>query len=418
MMDTSTPVLVLRSAHHGGLAIARSLGRLGVSVYVMDANPRTPSFYSRYCQDKFVWDIDQAPAEETVDYLGRIGCKLGGRIILIPTSDTVALFVADHADALRQWFIFPDLCSQLVRSLYSKKEMHFLAKGAGIPTPEAHFPVSKQEVLSFAEDATFPVMLKVIEARQANHLVARTNVIARGKQELLDHYEMMEDRERPNLMLQEYIPGGEEANWMFNGYFNVSSECLFGLTGRKIRQNPPYAGITSLGVCLPNATVTETTSRFMKAIRYRGILDIGYRYDARDGLHKVFDVNPRIGCTFRLFVSDNGMDVARALYLDLTGQPIVAGRALPGRKWMVEDMDMASAFQYWRDGKLTLGEWRRSFRGLRESAFFAADDRRPMISMCMKDIREVFLRLRRARGTRLSHDRRLSSQLVRRAAKG
>jgi hypothetical protein len=85
---------------------------------------------------------------------------------------------------------------------------------------------------------------------------------------------------------------------------------------------------------------------------------------------------------------------------------------------MVEDMDMASAFQYWRDGKLTLGEWRRSFRGLRESAFFAADDRRPMISMCMKDIREVFLRLRRARGTRLSHDRRLSSQLVRRAAKG
>ena len=155
----------------------------------------------------------------------------------------------------------------------------------------------------------------------------------------------------------------------------------------------------------------------MQAIRYRGILDIGYRYDARDGLHKVFDVNPRIGCTFRLFVSDNGMDVARALYLDLTGQPIVAGRELPGRKWMVEDMDLASAFQYWRDGKLTVREWWRSFRGLRESAFFAADDRRPMISMCMKDLRELFRRLRRARGARLSHDRRLPSQLVRRVAK-
>ena len=155
----------------------------------------------------------------------------------------------------------------------------------------------------------------------------------------------------------------------------------------------------------------------MKAIRYRGILDIGYRYDARDGLHKVFDVNPRIGCTFRLFVSDSGMDVARALYLDLTGQPIAAGREVPGRKWMVEDMDLASAFQYWRDGKLSTGGWRRSFRGLRECAFFAADDRRPIISMCMKDLRELFRRLRRAHGTRLSHDQHLLSQLVRRAAK-
>jgi D-aspartate ligase len=400
MIDTSTPVLVLRSANHGGLAIARSLGRLGVSVYLLDANPRTPSFDSGYCRGSFVWDIDHAPAEESVEYLAKIGRRLGRRIILIPTSDTGALFVAANAGALREWFIFPDLCSQLVQSLYSKKEMHFLARSVGVPTPNALFPESKQEALHFAEGATFPIMLKMIDARNANHQAARTKVIARGKHELLANYELMEDPERPNLMLQEYIPGGEEANWMFNGYFNENSACLFGLTGKKIRQNPPHAGITSLGVCLPNAAVAETTRRFMKSIRYRGILDIGYRYDARDGLHKVFDVNPRIGCTFRLFVSNNGTDVARALYLDLTGQLVVPGRDLPGRKWMVEDLDLASAFQYWHDGTLTLTEWWRSLRGLQESAFFAADDRRPMISMCLNDVRKLCRLLRIARGSR------------------
>jgi predicted ATP-grasp superfamily ATP-dependent carboligase len=192
----------------------------------------------------------------------------------------------------------------------------------------------------------------------------------------------MEHPEHPNVMLQEYIAGGEDASWMFNGYFNENSDCLFGATGRKIRQNPPYAGVTSLGVCLANASVAETTKKFMKAIGYRGILDIGYRYDARDGLYKVFDVNPRIGCTFRLFVLNGGMDVARALYLDLTGQAFVAGGALPGRKWMVEDLDLASSFRYWRDGKITLNEWRRSLAGLQESAFFAVDDPRPVVSMC------------------------------------
>ena len=183
-------------------------------------------------------------------------------------------------------------------------------------------------------------------------------------------------------MLQEYIPGGEDANWMFNGYFNQNSDCLLASTGRKIRQNPPYAGVTSLGVVEANAPVAETTKRFMKAIGYRGILDIGYRYDVRDGQHKVFDVNPRIGCTFRLFVLDNGLDVARALYLDLTGQEVRTGDSVPGRKWMVEDLDLASSFRYWRDGKITFGDWRRSLAGIRESAFFAGDDLRPIVSLC------------------------------------
>ena len=72
----------------------------------------------------------------------------------------------------------------------------------------------------------------------------------------------------------------------------------------------------------------------MKAIGYQGILDIGYRYDRRDGQYKVLDVNPRIGCTFRLFAATNGMDVARALYLDMTGQ---TGASRPGCRWTQMD---------------------------------------------------------------------------------
>src|SRR4029077_19384292 len=94
-----------------------------------------------------------------------------------------------------------------------------------------------------------------------------------------------------------------------------------------------------------NDTVLRTTAAFMQAIGYRGILDIGYRYDRRDGQYKVLDVNPRIGCTFRLFAATNGMDVARALYLDMTGQPVAPARAADGRKWIVEDFDLFSALR-------------------------------------------------------------------------
>lgn len=392
MIDTSTPVLILRSTRHGGLAVAQSLGRLGVPVYVVDHDPRTPAFFSRYCRGKFVWDIESAPTADSLECLAGVGRSFGRPAIIIPTTDSAALFLATNAAALRQWFLFPDVSSHLVESLHSKKEMQILARSLGVPTPNAFFPESKQDVLNFVDRARFPIMIKIIEDRQKKNRTAHTKAIVQGKQELLNTYEIMEDPDCPNLMFQEYIPGGEDASWMFNGYFNQNSECLFGLTGKKLRQNRPYAGVTSLGICVPNSAVTEVTANFMKTIGYRGILDIGYRYDARDGLYKVFDVNPRIGCTFRLFVSDTGMDVARTMYLDLTGQPVVAGGALPGRKWMVEDLDLASAFRYWRDGNLTVGEWARSFRGVQESAFFAPDDPRATISMCVNGLYKLFQR--------------------------
>jgi predicted ATP-grasp superfamily ATP-dependent carboligase len=295
--------------------------------------------------------------------------------------------------------------------------MHQLAATAGVPTPNTFFPESMQDALKFAESARFPIILKPIEQSRAKNKAAGANVIVHRKRELIDTYEIMEDPQRANVMFQEYIPGGEEANWMFNGYFNENSECLFGLTGQKIRQNRPYAGVTSLGVCLNNAIVAATTRRFMKTIGYHGILDIGYRYDARDRLYKVFDVNPRLGCTFRLFISDNGMDVARAAYLDLTGQPIDAGHALPGRKWMVEDLDVVSAIRYWRDGNLTAGEWLKSFRGLQEAAFFAPDDPLPAISMCWNAFSAFFRRFRADDGTTSSQAQNFPSPLAGSTAK-
>ncbi len=387
-----TPVVVLRSIDHGGLGIFRSLGRLGIPVYNVHSNPLAPAFFSRYCRGKFFWDKD-ASDEKSLINLVNVGRTIGKRSILIPTTDYAALFVADHADVLKEWFIFANQSAELVHSLYNKKEMFYLAKKLGIPTAETTFPQGREDVSTFLRHANFPIMLKGIDGELLSERAGQKMFIVRNTRELFEKYSQIEDPENPNLMLQEYIPGGDDTVWMFNGYFNQESECLFGLTGKKIRQFPPYRGSTSLGICLKNETVEKTTKEFMKAIDYKGILDIGYRYDARDGMYKVLDINPRIGVTFRLFVDDRGMDVARALYLDLTGQPVIPGVPREGRKWFVEDLDLISCLRYLRDRKLTLKEWIRSFRGVEESAFFAPDDLLPALVICLSDIREIAMRL-------------------------
>lgn len=338
---------------------------------------------------RFVYDLDNSSPEATVQFLLDVGKKIGKRSLLFRTNDETSILLSEYADVLSEYYNFHHLPHHLARKLVNKKEMYFLAKEQGIPTAETKFPQSRKDVENYLTQATFPIMLKAIDGEISARRSGKKMFIAHSKEETLNLYDAYENQSTPNFMLQEYIPGGEDTVWMFNGYFNKNSDCLFAITGKKIRLAPVYTGYTSLGICLKNDTVEETTKRFMKEIGYKGILDIGYRYDCRDGKYKVLDINPRIGATFRLFVGENGLDVARAQYLDLTGQDVPESKIVEGRKWLVEDRDLVSSLRYYRDKKLTIREWIRSFRGVQEVAWFAVDDLLPFFLMCLGHIKKI-----------------------------
>jgi len=379
-LDTSVPVVVIAPGFHGH-AIARSLGRLGVPVYGVHAGPRSPAARSRYWRENFTWDIEKSAPEETVDRLLCLGKKIGSRPILVPTDDKSCVFVAEHADVLKREFLFPHQPAGLTRLLSNKQTMYYLCKKHGIPAAETSFPRSRDDVIEFIKDVTFPVLLKGIDTLALRERTGVKMVVVEDGETLLRLYEEMETPETPNLMLQEYLPGGSQTVCMFDGYFDDESNCLFGLTAKMIRQYPAYTGVTSLGICVINDTVAKQTKDLMKAVGYRGPLDIGFRYDQRTGQYKAIDVNPRIGRTFRLLVDSAGMDVARALYLDLTGQPVLTGEPQDGRKWVVENFDLLSSPTYRRDGKLSLWQWIRTYQGVKEGAWFARDDMGPFVMM-------------------------------------
>lgn len=378
-LDRRTPALVFRADGYCALGIVRSLGRWGVPVYGVDDSSWTYAMRSRFCAGRFVFRSETASAAEVVAFLGATAREVGGRPILFPTFDSRNVLVEDHADALAEGFTFPRQPRGLVSRLYNKRTMYELCKELDIPTAETLFPTNVAQVEEFLERVTFPVVLKAIEGDRLVRHAGVGLVIVHRPEELLEEFRRLDEPGHPNLMLQEYIPGEDDTIWMFNGYFDRSSECRFGVTGRKLRQNPVHTGMTSLGICLPNEAVDHTTRRLAKAVGYRGIIDIGYRFDERDGQYKVLDINPRIGATFRLFVDRNGLDVVRAQYLDLTGQEVPAIDPDWGRKWVVEDKDLVSSWHYFREGTLRPAGWIRSFGGVREGAHLAVDDLVPTV---------------------------------------
>src|SRR5262249_7210169 len=217
--DTSTPALVLVGHHHVGIGIVRSLGRLGVPVYCVDGNRCCPAFFSRYCRGKFLFDLHTTRSEDAVRFLVDVGRKIGRKALLIPTSDIGTLFVADQAERLAEHFIFARQDAAMVRSLCSKKDMYFLAKRCGIDAPETSFPQSRADVIRYLETAQFPILLKPIHLGVAGQTALPWRMmLVHSERELLEQYGRIENPSSPNVMLQEYVPGGDEATWTFNGY--------------------------------------------------------------------------------------------------------------------------------------------------------------------------------------------------------
>jgi len=117
------------------------------------------------------------------------------------------------------------------------------------------------------------------------------------------------------------------------------------------------------------------TAQFVKSIGFRGIADLDWRYDRRDGQYKLLDFNPRAGAQFRLFETEAGVDVVRALHLDLAGREVPPSSQVNGRRFLVEHNDLRARPAYRRSGYTTPSAPAKA--SSTELAWLARDDLRP-----------------------------------------
>jgi capsular exopolysaccharide synthesis family protein len=386
-LDATVPVLVFKTSRnviqHSTLGIIRSLGRLGVPVYACVEDRFAPAAMSRYLTRAFVWDTGGLNTEQLLTGMAAIGERLGRPTVLVPIDDSAAAFVAEHSDVLAKWFLFPRLPRELPRRLANKRDLYLLCRSIGVPCPETAFPDSVDEVHAFIERVKFPAVVKAAEPQRLPK-GTRSVSIAQTPQELLAIYRQAQSPESPNLIFQEYIPESLAEDWIFHGYCNPQTDCLVTFTGKKLRSHPAFAGPTTLGVSVLNEPLSRQTETLLKAVAYAGIVDIDYRLDKRDGQYKLLDFNPRIGANFRMFEDRAGVDVVRALHLDLTRRTVRRLPVVEGRTFIVEPYDLFTSLSYMRRGGLTVRGWWRSLKGKREIAWFSRNDPVPFLTMCVR----------------------------------
>ncbi|MFE4699129.1 ATP-grasp domain-containing protein [Streptomyces sp. NPDC056738] len=352
LLDDEVPVLLARIGnyplHHGSLGVVRTVGRLGVPVHAVVEDRFTPVALSRHLTSGFVWPT--TGREEPLglaEGLLSIGRRIGGRCVAVPTDDEAAIVLAEYAHLLKECFLIPPVPAHLPRLLACKASLHRICEEVGVPSPRSRAPTSRDELVDAGHALGYPLVLKNLApfSRLRTPAVSGTTTVVPDERALLDRFP---GAAPPPVLVQEYIPRQQAEDWITHIYAGADGVPRALFTGLKLRSWPPYAGMTARAVALRNPELAGLAERLCRRVGYSGLADLDWRYDRRDGQYKLVDFNPRTGAQFRLFENVHGVDVVRAMHLDLTGRTVPEGAQVEGRVFVAGQLDFASVAAWLR----------------------------------------------------------------------
>ena len=288
----SQPVgAIIIGGEHPGLGIARSLGRRGIPVCVID-DQHSISQFSKYVT-RVVRVKDLRDERNTVESVLEVGRRYGLEgWVLFPTRDETVAAFSRHRDRLAEYFRVTTPCWDTVRWAWDKKNTYDRAAELGIPVPHTYNPRTEVELVELYD--RLPLALKPAVKENFFYATGAKAWRADTPDQLLDLFRKAMQQIRPEeILIQEIIPGGGEQQYSYCAFFR-DGEAQNTLIAKRIRQHPREFGRAATYVeTIEFPEIEELSERFLRAINYYGLVEVEFKQDLRDGQFKLLDVNAR-----------------------------------------------------------------------------------------------------------------------------
>ncbi|HZN21825.1 MAG TPA: hypothetical protein VFB57_04635 [Gaiellaceae bacterium] len=325
------PAVVVDVGWVNGLAAIRSLGRTGAPVVAVDHRPWALGLRSRYALP--VQSPDPAADEDGfVEVLAELGDELGRPAPVFPTHDSGLNAIARAQGLLGERFLYPFPGWDALERIQSKREQLEAAAAAGVDTPRTAHPRSAAEAVAAAEEIGYPVLVKPADPVEFKRVHRRQAFRCESAAALEEAFGKAEPY---GPMVQELVPGGDDALYTLGSYLDASGKPLGLFSGRKLRQTPREVGTCRVGEALWVQEVVDAGLRFLGALGYRGLSQVEFKRDPRDGRFKLMEINPRL-YQWHGLAAACGVDLPRIAYCDLLGLPLPqASMNGGGKRWAI-----------------------------------------------------------------------------------
>ncbi len=359
-----------------GIQTARILAGHGIDVIAIATDSSHHCCRTNCCREIH---IAATQSEDFLEVLDDIASRWNNKPVLYPCHDETVRIISRNRDTLKGRFGVSLADSDTIEMLSDKVAFYKYAQENNLPIAPTFILKSTDDAELAAKKIRFPAVLKPSARTRVwdRHTLSKAYRI-NSEDEFLRLYEKCGSW-APALVLQEWIPGGDDCLYSCNCYFGADANPLCTFVARKVRQWPPHVGVSSLGEECRNDFVLQETLRLFRGLGYRGLGYVEFKRDPGDGRHYL--VEPNVGRpTGRSAIAEaGGVELLYTMYCDVVGLPVPKKRvqSYTGAKWVDIRHDFQSAIHYWRNGELTLGEWLKSWRGPKAHAYFSWKDPGP-----------------------------------------
>jgi len=300
--------------------------------------------------------------------------------VLFPCSDSLAMAVAISKEQLRDRFFSSSATSEVLRRLSDKSELADILDLCDIPHPKTVIVGHEHDNQELELQKMAGAFLKPVNSEG---FVPRFGVKAfqvNSDEDMISKVAEIHEAGY-EVLLQEYVPGPACNHYFIDGFVNRFGKicCLF--ARRRLRMYPPDFGNSSsmTSIAIEDvAGAVDSLGVLFEKVRYRGIFSSEFKYDERDDLFKLIEINVR-PWLFVEFAAHCGVNVCKMAYDDALERDVSPiGDYKIGVKCVYAYYDIASGWSLFKARQLTAWAWLKSWWGAKFT-FFCWDDPMPAI---------------------------------------
>lgn len=312
------PVLIF-GPHIAALGVLRTLVARGVPTYVVDDTSNVivrSRWYRRPAQR-----LAETPDPEVLArYLRDLDLPSG---VLIACSDLWAMAVSGLPHDVRARFPSSIAPRAAIERFVDKDRFRELVDELDIPRPRTTPIPGPRDLELVSDDDLANGFLKPTESQAHNRHFRTKGFFIESR----DHARQLVEEAAAagvTFMLQEYIPGDPSKTILIDGFVDRYGSIKGMVARRRLRMDPPLLANTCSDVTIPFSEVeacVPALQRLFEAVRYRGIFNVEFKFDERDGRFKIIELNPR---PFWLIghIARAGLDLPWMSYLDAQGEGV------------------------------------------------------------------------------------------------
>lgn len=294
-------VLVLDAQLRSAVAMIRSLGKKGITVYAGDSDRISTGFFSKYVYKKFVYPNrvrnEKGFIESVRSYIEKENID-----VIFPIKDRTVLIIAKNREAFGDRVKIPIADYSKLINAGNKALTQKIAEKLDVPAPKTFYPETLDDL---DEIDIFPVILKPVFSSGS-----RGVVLCENKDRLVAAFKKQSE-EFESFIIQDYIPIADKENSEFDWYGICDWDAGLKAHGcfRRIRSYPIHSGPSTLKESVEDERINEIASKILDHLKWQGLVQIDFRIDARDGQPKLMEINPRLWASVEHSIRI-GMDVA------------------------------------------------------------------------------------------------------------